>query len=105
MKLKTSNCYKTKKTQTVTKLNNSKCNQTYIVIKLKNSNCDKTQKLKLQQNLKYDKSQFMRRKNFKKVLKYYYFDTLTTDEMFSGQRFAILAMFCIKDSKVFMYFY
>ena len=42
----------------------------------------------------YDKSRFLKKKNLKRVFLYLeYFDILTTDQMFSGQRFAILAMF------------
>ena len=51
--------------QLVTKLKNSNCDKT---TKLKNSNCDKTQKFELCKNSESSNS-----------------DTLTTDEMFSGQ--------------------
>ena len=50
-------------------------------------------KIKLLPSLLYDTSQFMKKNNFKRVFQYEHFDTLTTDEMFSGQRFAILAIF------------
>ena len=72
----------------MTKLKNKTQKQnskTQIVTKLKT--------LKFGPNLKYDKSQFMKTKKLLKGLLVKYFDTLTTDLMFSGQRFAIPAMF------------
>ena len=59
----------------MTKLKNSNCEKK----KLNSSNSDKTQKLQLGQNLT--------------VVIVNNFNTLTTDETFEGQRFAILAMF------------
>ena len=97
-KLKKSNGYKTKiltklkllqnsncdKTQTLTKSNNSKCDQTQIVTKCF-SNCDKNW---IMININLWKEKLISNGLFKE-----HFDTLTTNAMFSGQRFAILAMF------------
>ena len=61
------------------------------------SNCDEIKKLKLWQN---SKTQILtklkankQKKSIIRVVYYEHFDTLPTDEMFSGQHFAILAMF------------
>ena len=115
--LENSNCDKNKnlklcqnsKTQTVIKLKTSNGDKTK-----KNSNSDKTQKLKLWQfkNSNGDKIKKKKKCDYilinpivtklkvKKVIILTYFckkqlDTSTTDEMFSGQLFAILAMFFI----------
>ena len=85
------NVKKKTQTQNVTKL---ELWQTWKLKLLQNSIL-RTQKLKLWQNLKFYKFQFMKKKNFKIVFKWEHLDTLTSDEMFCGQRFAILAMFCL----------
>ena len=82
---KSLNCYKTKKTQIVTKIKNSNCDkpqelkmwqnsQTQIMTKLKlwiNSKCDKTQTLKLWQlknsNCDVDKKKFKKLKMVTKL--------------------------------------
>ena len=95
---------------------NSSCDKTQIVIKvklwqhsnydntlivgeknLKNSKCNKTQIVTKLKNWKYDKSQYGQKTNFFCLLKRSFSkNILTTDEMFSGQRFAILAMFFLE---------
>ena len=103
-KLKNLNCDPTQKlklwqisnSQIVTKLKlwqNSNCKKkkkkNSIVTKLKKANCDKT--------TIYDKTQFVTTlnwwQNFKRVFQTEILDTLTTDEMFSGQLFAISRWF------------
>ena len=101
-KLKSSNYEKTQKLELwgkkkiiVTKLKmwrrkNGKTEKltTQLVTKLKNSKSDKTLMVtKLTWILVYEERIFFR------VFKYEHFDTLTTDEMFSGHCFGILAMF------------
>ena len=91
------------KTQIATKLKHSNCDQTQklkIVTKLKkNSNFDNTQKLKLWLFLKTqkcDKNKFKLWQNLRAVIVNIFsknnFTTLTTDEMFEGQCFSILAI-------------
>ena len=65
------------------KLQNSKCDKIQIVTKLENSNHDKTQKLK------YEQYQFMKKKKLMGYFSKNIFKTFTTDDKFSGQRFAI----------------
>ena len=98
------------KNQIVTQLKlwkKSNCDKTKILTKLKNFKCDKIQivtklKLKLWQNAKthiVKKLELWKililEKLIKSVFKWEHLVTLITDEMFSGQRFAILAMFNI----------
>ena len=70
----------------MTKLKNSNCdkNQLKFVTKI-NASFGKTQKLKLLENLTVEITKYFSKNNL---------NTLTTDEMFKGQCFAILAMFC-----------
>ena len=116
--LQNSNC---DKTQIVTKLKLWQDSKTGMLQnsnwdKTQKLNCEKTQKLNMWQNSKTKKGtklklgqnsktqiltivelwkKFVYEKREKKVrvFKSEHFDTLTTDEMFSGQRFAIFAMF------------
>ena len=84
-KLKNSNCEKTKKLKLwQNSISNRDQTQKLKIVTKINSNCDKTQKLKLWQNLTVVIVKFFSKKNF---------ITLTTNEMFEGQRFAILAIF------------
>ena len=96
--------------QIVTKLKNSNCD------KKSNSNCDKNSKCdysktqfvtKLKKNLDKSKTQIVTTNNSSisdgsnsEILYYKQLDTLTTDEMFSGQRFAICAMLSVGQSFV-----
>ena len=69
--------------------------KTQIVMKPNNSNCDRTEKFKLGHNSNCDRTQIVTKlKNIKRDKTHS--DTLTTDEMFSGQRFAIPLMFIIE---------
>ena len=69
-----------------------KCDKTQIVTKLENLN-DKTQKLKFWQNIQ-KKTEIGTKLEIWQISIYEeHCDTLTTNAMFSGQRFAILAMF------------
>ena len=110
MKLKNSNVDEIQKLTIVTKFKNSNRDKAQKLKWWQNSNCDKTQmvrkrkknkqlkmlQLKLWQNTrtqimtKPQKLKLWPNSNCDKTWEH--FDTLTTDEMFSGQRFAILAM-------------